>query len=163
MSSPFLPYAKSYVLLGQEGAPTVVDGRFVSTEEQKYLVHCYLGRVDVATDYPNATSKLPDFSGASGVSYVYRGFALRYAPVPALYVLGETGLDGLNWTTLSAANRPEWLSPGATGRHLQGNEKTKQCRIVRATGRYGGLGIDELMSNSINGLPVTILSGDILN
>lgn len=163
MSSPLLPYAKALLLFEEEGAPTVINGRFVSTPAARHVIQAYLSRIDQATDYPVSTEKAPDFSGASGASYVYRGYGLLVAELPEGDPFDRPTAEGLTWTPLSTESTPSWLVPGLGGRHIQGNEGEQACRVVRATGRYGGMGIDAQVSSYIKGIPLTILSGDVLN
>ena len=46
MASPLAPYVNSYLLLENTAAPTVVNGRIVAGAGQKYVVECFLTRME---------------------------------------------------------------------------------------------------------------------
>jgi hypothetical protein len=169
MSSPLLPYANSYLLLESAGIPTVSDGRITATIEGKFLVHCYLTRQDstgvtTGADYiPAQASTGNTLPGSSGDVYLYRGYALRYAEVDEEYELGDALPTTISWVSLLSTTKPDWLSAGVSGQHLQGSEQPKYTTVERSTGKYGGTNIDLTVSVNIGGIPVTIRSGDLLN
>ena len=169
MTSPLLPYANGYLLLESTGAPTVSDGRITATVEGRFLVHCYLTRQDSAGTTTGAnyvpTKDTPGsvLPGSSGDVYLYRGYALRYAEVDEEYELGDVLPTANSWVSLLSTTKPDWLSAGVSGQHLQGGEQPKYTVIERATGKYGGTNIDQTVSVNIGGIPITVRSGDLLN
>ena len=44
MASPLLPYANARVIAAVEGAPTIVDGRFVAGAGANHLFKCFMKR-----------------------------------------------------------------------------------------------------------------------
>lgn len=169
MSSPLLPYANSYLLLESGGTPEVINGRIVTSSGARYVVHCYLKRQDstnttTGADYvPTQTSPGDVLPGVSGDIYLYRGYALRYVEVSGTYELGDAlPSDGL-WVPLLSTTKLDWFVAGSSGKHLQGTEQVKYMTIERCTGKYGGSGIDSIVSVNIGGVPLTIRSGDLLN
>ena len=167
MSSPLLPYANAYLLFSLDGAPTLVNGRYVATPEATYVVEAYLTRQDstgvtTGADYiPTQVSPGDTLPGASGVVYLYRGYALRYASVEAGYDPSGAPQDtSLVW---SDATNVTWLKPGLTGLHAHGGEPLKRTKIERATGKYGGVAIDQIVRINISGVPIIIRSGDVID
>jgi hypothetical protein len=167
MSSPLLPYANAYLLFSLDGAPTIVDGRYTTTVTATYVVEAYLTRQDstgvtTGADYiPTQTSPGNTLPGASGVVYLYRGYALRYAPVEAGYDPSGAPQDAsLAWVD---ATDVTWLKPGLTGVHAHGDEPIKRTKVERATGKYGGVAIDQIVRINISGVPITVRSGDVVD
>lgn len=169
MTSPLLPYANAYLLIEERGVPTNVNGRIVASVSSKKLVQCYLKRQDSAgtstgADYvPTRTGNGDVLPGVSGDVYLYRGYALRYATVSNTYDLMDVVPSSLVWTTFVSTSVPTWFGAGVSGKHRNGNEKTKYMVIERCTGKYGGTSIDQIISENIGGVPLVIYSGDVLN
>jgi hypothetical protein len=162
MTSPLLPYANSYLLITSQGTPQVVDGRVTTEDATRYIVQCYLVRQQAAgtttgADYiPTQTTPGEILPGSSGLVYLYRGYALRYA-ITTISNL-ENIPSTLAWNAIT--NQP-WLTGGATCYHRQGNEQIKYCTIETATGKYGNTGIDSIINQKIAGIPITVRSGDL--
>jgi hypothetical protein len=169
MTSPLLPYATAYLVITAQGVPAVVDGRITTQPGDRYAVHCYLKRQDSAgtstgADYlPSQNAPGDNLPGVSGDVYLYRGYALRYAELPAEFTDGDAIPTSLTWTPLLSSSVPEWLTGGIQVQHRQGLEQYKTSMIERITGKYGGEGIDEIVSQSVGGIPITVRSGDLLN
>lgn len=168
MASPLAPYAFSYLLIAQVGAPTIVGGRITMAETSKYLVKCYFSRQDssgttTGADYvPTKTSPGEMLPGVSGQVYLYRGYGLQYVGVGSDYELGEDVIPVSGWVTLASDNVPVWLHDGIECECLHGNSRAKYAKIEKMTGKYGGLGIDKIISDSIQGIPLTITCGDLV-
>ena len=167
MSSPLLPYANAYVLVESLGATTVVSGRITTSAGTKYLVQCYLTKqistgTETGGEYrPLRASPGSNLPGASGDIYLYRGYALRFAQVASGYALGDT-IPTTGWTDLVSTTKPVWLKAGITVQHQQGSEPiSSECIIEDVAGRYGGAGIDQIVSISVGGIPLVIRSGNI--
>lgn len=95
--------------------------------------------------------------GTSGDVYLYRGYALRQATAPAGYdPVASPVPSTLVWQSITAG----LLQPGVDCIHLQGLESAKPCKIERATGKYGGSQIDEIITEHVGGLQIVIRSGD---
>lgn len=169
MASPLAPYAFSYLLIAQVGAPTIVGGRITIAETSKYLVKCYFSRQDssgttTGADYvPTKTSPGEMLPGASGQVYLYRGYGLQYVQVVDGYELGEDVIPVTGWATLASSDVPNWLHDGVECECLHGNEAAKYAKIEKMSGKYGGLGIDQIISASIQGIPLTITCGELVS
>jgi len=169
MASPLAPYVNSYLLLEDTGVPEVVNGRIVVGGGQKYVVECFLTRMEekvtsTGADYlPSDITAKKIMPGVGGDVYIYRGYGLRYVIAPTGYTIanGSTGLSG--WIELRSITKPNWIAPGSKGYHLQGAEPVKYTRIERPSGVYGGAGIDAIVSENIRGIPITIRSGDTID
>ena len=169
MTSPLLDYANGYLLIAQQGVPSVVNGRIVQTAGTNYLLQCYLKRQDSAgtstgADYlPLQSSPGNGLTGAGGQIYLYRGYALRYASVGSTYNLDDLSLTGLTFIEFNYNNVPLWLGAGVTGKHRQGKEKAAFFTIETSSGKFGNDAIDNLINENIGGIPVVIRSGQVLN
>jgi hypothetical protein len=169
MTSPLLPYANGYLLIAQQGTPSVVQGRITQTPGTNYLVQCYLKRQDSAgtstgADYmPLQSGSSNGLTGAGGQIYLYRGYALRYASVGSSYNLDTLSLSGLTFAEFNVTNVPSWLRAGIEARHRQGAEKSAYCIIETASGKFGNDAIDDLINENIGGIPLVIRSGQVLN
>lgn len=163
MTSPLLVYANALLLIKSEAIPEIVNGRVVTEVASRYLVQCFLKRqqskgTDTGADYPGSNI----MPGVSGDSYLYRGYALRYATISSTYDL-ESDVLPTTWTILTSKAKPLWLTDGVTCEHKQGFEQIKHCIIERSSGTYGGSNIDELISHEISGIPIIVRSGDVMN
>jgi hypothetical protein len=170
MSSPLLPYVNALLLVQSTGEVTVVNGRVVSEAGPRYVLQAYMVRQDstgvtTGAEYaPTRQSPGDVLPGASGEVYLYRGYGLRWSVAPQGYELGGVLGAGQVWVELNAATLPEWLSAGTRALHLHGtSESPKECRIERVTGKYGGSGIDQVISNEIKGVPMVLRSGDVID
>lgn len=164
MTSPLLPYANAYLVITQQGSPEVIDGRVVTTAGSAYIIECYLKRQDstgttTGADYlPTQTGASTVLPGASGEVYLYRGYALRQATAPTGYDPTADGIPaGAVWGSISGG----LLAPGVDCWHIQGVEAPKRSRIERSTGKYGGVRIDEIITEYVGGTPIVVRSGDL--
>lgn len=140
------------------------NGRIITEPGTTYVVQCYLTRqqstgTSSGADYlPTQTTPGEVLPGASGVVYLYAGYALGYNEA-------EDGLDVLptSWIPLPGNEPLLWLTPGATGKHKQGNEQVKYCKIERVSGKYGNVAIDQIINKEIGGIPILIRSGELLS
>jgi hypothetical protein len=169
MTSPLLDYANGYLLVRQQGTPSIVNGRVQQTAGTTYLVQCYLKRQDstgtsTGADYVPVQSRGgAAIDGASGQIYLYRGYALRYAVVSSTYDLEALSLTGVTFSAFTFTSVPEWLVAGVSGSHKQGREKVAYFSVETCGGKFGNSGIDELINNNIEGIPIVIRSGQVLN
>ena len=170
MASPLLPYVNALLLVQSTGEVTVVNGRVVGAAGPSYVIEAYMVRQDstgttTGAEYAPTRQRAGDvLPGASGEVYLYRGYGLRWGVVSNDYELGQSLGVGHVWVELNAASLPEWLSAGTRALHLQGtSESPKECRIERVTGKYGGSGIDQVISNEIKGVPMVLRSGDVID
>ena len=166
MASPLLPYANARVLVTAEGTVSIVDGRFVTAAGNKYLVKCFMKRAQY-TGVSSGSKKLPLESqldgrmmpGASGDSFYYRGYALEYAIVPPTFDPEVDDETGLTWVAVTG--QPAWLFTNEAVRFYQGNEKPMEGRVERSSGKFGGLGIDQILYKEIGGVELQITGGEL--
>jgi hypothetical protein len=169
MSSPLLPYANALLFIEATGEVEVVGGRMTRGVSDTYIIQCYMVRQDtdgVTTggEYsPTRQSPGDVLPGVSGETVLYRGYGLRWLPAPVGYVPGNELITTQPWTALGAEVLPDWLVVGCKGMHVQGRERPKYCKVDRVTGRYGGDGIDGVISNEIKGVPLVVRSGDVID
>jgi len=159
MASPLDFIANAHLVLVAQSAPVVENGRIVSTPGATYAIRLYLVRQDstgVDTGWADSASDSM-LSGASGPVRLRRGWALGYA----------AWTPGSAWptsvTTLLPSSRPTWLQDGALGTLHNGTEAPVQCELLASTGRYGGTGIDAMVSAELQGIPIVLRSGSITN
>lgn len=166
MTSPLLTYSNAWLLITQQGTPTISNGRVTTSAGNTYLVECYLARqqsrgTDTGADYTKTGAQ--GTKGASGQVYLYRGYALRYGAVSSGYDLSVLNLSGITFQEFTSNNKPEWLKDGVSGLYRHGNEKPAYFAIENSAGRFGNAGIDEIINTSIGGLQLIIRSGQVIN
>ena len=84
MTSPLLPYANSRILVPNQGAVSLVNGRWTEVAGDSYLVKCFLKRAQYS-GVSSGSKLIPIPSqldgemmpGASGDQFYYRGYALE--------------------------------------------------------------------------------------
>jgi hypothetical protein len=99
--------------------------------------------------------------GASGDAFYYRGYALRYAPVPADYDPETDDETLLTFTDIAAT--PEWLYTGREVKFYFGDEKPMTGAIERSTGVFGGQGIDRILYSELGGVQLQITGAELQN
>lgn len=169
MTSPLLPYANTYLLATSSGTPQVQNGRITSGIGTQYIIQCYLKRQESsgtttgADSLPSGSNSTGPFQGVGGDVFLYRGYALRYAPL--LTILGDDDPipEPLDWVSLASDMVPLWLVNGLSVVHRHGNEPAKKGSIKQITGKYGGVGIDDIVSQNIGGIPIVVRSGEVIN
>ena len=168
MASPLLPYANARVIAAVEGAPTIVDGRFVAGAGANHLFKCFMKRAQY-TGVSSGSKKLPLESqldgrmmpGASGDAFYYRGYALQYAVVPADFDPATDSEAGLTW--IDVTGQPEALYDGREVAFYFGDDKPMTSRVERSSGIFGGQGIDEIIYKEIGGVQLQLTGGELQN
>lgn len=169
MTSPLLPYANAYLLATSGSTPQVENGRIVSSAGTQYIIQCYLKRQDSsgtttgADSLPSNSSSTGPFQGVGGDVFLYRGYALRYAPLLAILGGEDPVPEPLNWVPLASDAVPSWFADGASVIHRHGSEPVKNGSVKLVTGKYGGTGIDAIVSQNIGGVPIVVRSGEVIN
>lgn len=167
MASPLLPYENSRILVPNQGAVSVVNGRFVEAAGDSYLVKCFLKRMQYS-GVSSGSKLIPIPSqlngemmpGASGDQFYYRGYALQYVQVPASWDLDTSDESALVWTDMSA--QPSWILPGGEVKFRFGDDPIMPAaKIQRSSGIFGGQGIDETIYNAIGGVQLQLTGGDL--
>ena len=165
--SPLLPYANSSILVESSDGIAVTNGRIVSEVDNRYLIQAFLKRQQSADTETGAT-KLPTkfksgktLPGASGEYYLYRGYALQYAVVPASFEIGVTSEASLSYYKIQKQH--EWMLPGQEGLLRFGKDTIMKAQIERSSGTFGGVGIDEIIYYEIGGIEFQIIGTEIID
>lgn len=167
MASPLAFIVNSRILLQAEGSTvSVTNGRISVDDGAKYLLKAYLKRYDSTTAETGAV-KIPrrgdvrdTFTGGSGDSHLYRGYAISYATVGAGFTIGddESGLTFVDITTPQA-----YIQPGMKCDLVFGDDRRMTGEVETSSGKFGGDGIDVTIYKEVGGIPVTIRGGMLLN
>lgn len=168
MTSPLLQYANAYVKVTAKGAVTTVNGRFTAASGNTYLVQCFLKRQQYS-GVTSGSSKQPRVElleanrmpGASGDSFYYRGYALRYSAVTASYDPQVSNPATLTWTDVTAS--PTWLRPGSEAVLFLGASAPMKAHIERSSGVFGGRGIDQLLYAELGGVELQLVGAEVLD
>lgn len=165
MSSPLLPFANAAILIRSKSDIEVVNGRIMATDGPLYLVKAFLKRAQ-SSGTETGSTKIPLKSqaenvlpGASGDSFLYRGYALQYAVVPSTFQLGFSSEANLNYLTVKS--QYAWMLPGQVANLRMGEERILNARIERSTGIFGGGGIDRIIKTETGGIPIQITGGEL--
>lgn len=168
-NSPLKPYANSRILIASQGDVSLVNGRWVEAEGDSYLVCCFMNR----SQYSGVSSgskliPIPSqlngemLPGASGDQFYYRGYALEYTTVPADYDLELGDESGLVFDQV--LTQYTWLATGSECLFRFGQDPIMPAaKIQRSSGRYGGLGIDEIIYKEIGGVELQLTSAELQN
>lgn len=167
MASPLLEFANTRIRIPVRARSQNADGRYVLTEDVSYLVICYMKRAQYS-GVSSGSRKIPLPSelygemlpGASGDEFYYRGYALQYAQVTDDYDWLQQDISDLTLADISS-NQP-FLRPQKKVEFAFGNEGLMTGTIQRATGAFGGAGIDEIIYPAI-GVEIQITGAEILN
>jgi hypothetical protein len=163
MSSPLLPYENARLLIQAPGTVEMSSGRITPQAGVNYLFKCFLKRAD-STGTESGAQKLPSqpgnvLPGASGQVSLYRGYAIQYAIIAGSFSLGAEDNDDFSWIEIK--KRPPWLFTGMSGFLQVGTNSVVSAIIQQASGKFGGMGIDELVYREIGGVPVIISGGEL--
>lgn len=159
MTSPLLKYANATLLIKETGPATITAGRITEEATSNHLIRCWLRRQQTTGTTSGADYAGNNMPGASGITYLYNGYALQHITVSSNYDI-ESNDPVSGW--LDITEPLTWLIAGNNGQHKQGSEPIKYCTIERCSGRYGNTGIDKIIRDNIKGLEIMIQSGDIL-
>lgn len=169
MTSPLLGYENGRLLVPDEGTVTQVNGRWVTSQANAYLVKLFIKRAQYS-GVSSGSKKLPLESqldgnmlpGASGDQFYYRGYALEYAIVPGDWDLEALDDSGLAWGAV--ITQFPWISPGTECRFRFGQDPIlPAAKIQRSSGVFGGQGIDEIIYKEIGGVEIQLTGGEVQN
>ena len=169
MTSPLLPYANSWLLINVTGNPSVIDGRVTQSVLSYRIVQCYLKRqqstgTSTGGDYIlSQTQTNLETGSAGGVVYLYRGYALGYVILNTKPNFNTFNVNGATYTPFNLTNNVSWMISGGTGLHRQGMEKPAHFSFESVGGKFGDLGVDQIVNQSIEGIPIVVRSGQVLN
>ena len=169
MASPLLPYANSRILIQEQGTVSQVNGRFVTTPTNAYLVKCFLKRAQYSgVSSGSRLVPLPSqldgemMPGASGDAFYYRGYALEYVQVAANWDLNSSDESALVW--LDVTTQFSWLSTGQECEFRFGDDPIMPAaKIQRSSGIFGGQGIDSIIYKEVGGVQIQLTGGEVQN
>lgn len=169
MASPLLEFANAKVLiLVSDAVERNIDGRFYVNDNAYHLLICYMKR----TQYSGVTSgsrKIPLASelggdmlpGGSGDEFYYRGYALEKTTILSndpWAQLGDT--DGYTFTPVTGSE--SFLRPQSEAMFSFGTQAPMRATIQRCNGKFGGIGIDEIIYPAI-GIEFQLTGAEVLN
>ena len=153
MASPFLAFANAYLLVEEPGVPSIVNGRVTSTPPTTYLLEVYLRR--------DPSINTLESIGTSGLTSIYKGYGLRATTVASGFDITTAPGTGPIWSNLGATP-PTYLSHGmVVDLWFKDTPRPLRAVIRELAGRYGGAGIDTLVAQYTEGLPITLSIGDV--
>lgn len=167
MASPLSPYINGRLLVPNQGAVSLVGGRWVEAAGDSYLVKLFVKR----TQYSGVSSgskKLPLASqldgemlpGVSGDQFYYRGYALEYTTVPSTWDLETSDETGLVFQQV--LTQYSWLATNTTCHFRFGQDPIMPAaKIERSSGIFGGEGIDSIIYQQIGGVQIQITGGEV--
>ena len=169
MASPLLPYANARVLVPNQGAVSIVNGRWVEAAGNYYLVKCFLKRsqysgVSSGSKLVPIPSQLDGemLPGASGDQFYYRGYALEWVEVPSNWDL-ETS-DETPLVFQQVLTQYTWLATGTECQFRLGQDPIMPtAKIQRSSGVFGGQGIDEIIYKEIAGVELQLTGTELQN
>ena len=169
MASPLLPYANARILVPNQGAVSIVNGRWVEAAGNYYLVKCFLKRsqysgVSSGSKLVPIPSQLDGemLPGASGDQFYYRGYALEWVEVPSNWDL-ETS-DETPLVFQQVLTQYTWLATGTECQFRLGQDPIMPtAKIQRSSGVFGGQGIDEIIYKEIAGVELQLTGAELQN
>ena len=169
MASPLAPYINSRLLVPNQGAVSLVNGRFVEAPGDSYLVKMFIKRAQYS-GVSSGSKKLPLESqldgnmlpGGSGDQFYYRGYALEWTNVPEGWDLESSDETGLVFQQVTT--QYSWLTPTVECQFRFGQDPLMPAaKVQRSSGIFGGQGIDEIIYKEIGGVEIQITGGEIQN
>ena len=169
MASPLLPYANSRILVPNQGAVSLVNGRWVEAAGNYYLVKCFLKRMQYS-GVSSGSKMVPILSqldgemlpGGSGDQFYYRGYALEWVEVPSTRDLETSDESALVWAQVTT--QYSWLATGTECNFRFGQDPIMPAtRIQRSSGVFGGQGIDEIVYKEIGGVELQLTGAELQN
>ena len=167
MASPLLPYANARILVPNQGAVSLVDGRWVEAAGNSYLVKLFISRqqysgVSSGSKLIPIPSQLDGemMPGASGDQYYYRGYALEWVEVPNTWDLETSDESALVWAQVTT--QYNWLATGTECQFRFGQDPIMPAaKIQRSSCVFGGQGIDSIIYSEIGGVEIQLTGGEL--
>jgi hypothetical protein len=164
-TSPLYPYINCNGLYysTRSASISISDGRLTADFNSRYYLRLFLKRAQSSgtksgsSDVPSRPGLMP---GYSGQSFIYRGYIIQYGVIPEGSTI--TLMDSSNELTFNdITSRPEWLTSGGRMEILFGDiSEVINCKIEIIGGTYGSRGIDEIITEEISGIPITLVGGN---
>ena len=169
MASPLFPYINSRLLVPNQGAVSLVDGRWVEAAGDSYLVKMFIKRAQYS-GVSSGSKLIPIPSqldgemmpGASGDQFYYRGYALEWTTVPSSWDLETSDETGLVFQQVTT--QYSWLATGTECVFRFGQDPIMPAaKIQRSSGQYGGQGIDQIIYKELGGVELQLTGGELQN
>ena len=169
MASPLLPYANGRILVPNQGAVSLVNGRWVEAAGNSYLVKLFISRMQYS-GVSSGSKMVPILSqldgemlpGGSGDQFYYRGYALEWVEVPSSWDLETSDESALVWAQVTT--QYSWLATGTECTFRFGQDPIMPAtRIQRSSGVFGGQGIDEIVYKEIGGVELQLTGAELQN
>ena len=166
MASPLAPYINGRLLVPNQGAVSLVGGRWVEAAGDSHLVKLFISRQQYS-GVSSGSKKLPLASqldgemlpGVSGDQFYYRGYALEYTTVPDTWDLEVSDETGLVFQQV--LTQYDWLATNTTCSFRFGQDPIMPAaKIERSSGIFGGEGIDNIIYKEIGGVQIQITGGE---
>lgn len=167
MASPLFPYINSRLLVPNQGAVSLVDGRWVEAAGDSYLVKMFIKRAQYS-GVSSGSKLIPIPSqldgemmpGASGDQFYYRGYALEWTTVPSSWDLETSDETGLVFQQVTT--QYSWLATGTECVFRFGQDPIMPAaKIQRSSGQYGGQGIDQIIYKELGGVELQLTGGEL--
>ena len=167
MASPLAPYINSRLLVPNQGAVSLVGGRWVEAAGDYYLVKMFIKRAQYS-GVSSGSKKLPLASqldgemlpGVSGDQFYYRGYALEWTEVPSTWDLEVSDETGLVFQQV--LTQYSWLATNTECKFRFGQDPIMPAaKIERSSGVFGGEGIDQIIYKEIAGVQIQITGGEV--
>lgn len=169
MTSPLAPYINGRLLVPDQGTVSLVNGRWVESPGDSYLVKLFIKRQQYS-GVSSGSKKLPLESqldgnmlpGGSGDQFYYRGYALEWTEVPSDWSLKFSDEAGLVFEQVMT--QYTWLATGTECGFRFGDDPIMDAaKIQRSSGVFGGEGIDEIIYANMGGVQIQITGGELQN
>lgn len=150
-----------------QGAVSLVDGRWVEAAGDSYLVKLFISRsqyqgVSSGSKLVPIPSQLDGrmMPGASGDSFFYRGYALDWVQVPVSWDLETSDESALVWEQVTT--QYTWLATGTRCQFRFGDDPIMpDSKIERSSGVFGGQGIDNIIYSQLGGVQIQLTGGEV--
>ena len=168
-NSPLKPYANARILVPNQGAVSLVNGRWTEAAGDSYLVKLFISRqqysgVSSGSKLIPIPSQLDGemMPGASGDQFYYRGYALEWVQVPSAWDLEASDESALVWAQVTT--QYTWLATGTECQFRFGQDPIMPtAKIQRSSGVFGGEGIDQILYREIGGVELQLTSAELQN
>lgn len=155
----------SVIIYNASDIPELTGGRYVASEGVRYMLRCYLKLID-SKGYEIGRSPsfgLESKSGGETNTWIYRGYVIEFTTISNDYVSSYERDELIsNWVSILGSSVPGFgagsmirVRHGSRGKMLYGS-------VQSYSGKYGGVGIDEIIEGSIGGKAITIRAGETM-
>lgn len=167
MTSPLLEFANAYIFLDSQDDVTVVNGRLTTVSNSRVVLRAFLKRESGAAGgvvpavTVQDTSPLP---GTNGQGFRHSGYVLQYGVLQNPSTPDEMPTTWLDITgPFPVGSMPDVaFQPGRAGSILLGtSEALEPCVIESSSGKFSGGGIDEVVYEEVQGIPVLVIAGRV--